>query len=151
MNPTTAILLAGGKGTRFRTGRTDKDAIKVMLPVNDRPVLEWNLRILRDQMNIRSVVMIVGSHKEVIQEYFGDGRKFGLEISYLESNPDSDLPTALMLAKDSVSGPFVLMLGDTTGSTWPNSRPTWRPWSHSPNRIIPRRSRKTTPSTSMTT
>ena len=112
MNPTTAILLAGGKGVRFRAGRTDRDAIKVMLPVNDRPVLEWNLKILRDQMNIRSVIMIVGSHKEVIQEYFGDGRNFGLEISYLESNPDSDLPTALLLAKDSVSGPFVLMLGD---------------------------------------
>lgn len=74
-----AILLAGGLGTRLRSVITDKP--KPMAPVGNVPFLELLCRELsRD--GIREFVFAVGYLGEQIEEYFGDGSRFGFQASY---------------------------------------------------------------------
>lgn len=105
-----AVILAGGKGSRIR--RRYKNVLKVMLPINGKPILQRNIEILRDQLNIRSILIIVGYKDEVIKKYFKDGKDFEVEIDYINSNPNDGIADALLLAKGKVGSPFVIILGD---------------------------------------
>ncbi|OSM00226.1 sugar phosphate nucleotidyltransferase [Magnetofaba australis] len=107
-----AVILAGGKGTRIRKDHPDKNAIKVMLPVNDRPLLEWIVRNLASALELERITLVVGFGKEIVRAHFGDGARFGVAIEYLEANPDDDLTGALKLAQPSADERFLLLLGD---------------------------------------
>jgi bifunctional UDP-N-acetylglucosamine pyrophosphorylase/glucosamine-1-phosphate N-acetyltransferase len=64
------------------------------------------------QMGVEDVYMIVGFKKELIQEYFGDGKDFGVHIKYvLQSNP-LGIAHAIGLTKELISEPFTVILGD---------------------------------------
>ncbi len=74
-----AILLAGGLGTRLRSVIADRP--KPMAPVGDVPFLELLCRELtRD--GITDLIFAVGYLGEQIEEYFGDGSRFGFRASY---------------------------------------------------------------------
>lgn len=105
-----AVILAGGMSSRIR--RKKRDALKVMLPIGGKSLLERNVEILRDQLNIHSIKMVVGYKKHVIEEHFRDGRNYGVEIEYLESDPHKGTADALLLAKNKVNGTFIVLLGD---------------------------------------
>lgn len=105
-----AIILAGGEGLRIRKRR--KDVLKVMLPIEAKPVLLRNIEILRDQLNISLVTIIVGYKDELIRQYFSNGNNFGVKIDYINSNTSYGIADALYLAKGKVKGPFVVLLGD---------------------------------------
>jgi NDP-mannose synthase len=79
------IVLAGGTGTRLRPYTTVLP--KPLMPVGDMPVLEILLRRLAAAGFIR-VNLAVGHLAELIEAYFGDGRRYGLELVYWrESQP----------------------------------------------------------------
>lgn len=67
LDQTTAVILAGGFGTRIK--HLLGDLPKPMAPVNDRPFLEWVVRWLAAQ-NIRRVVLSTGYMAEVIEKHF---------------------------------------------------------------------------------
>lgn len=81
--PNAAIIMAGGKGTRL--GDMTKTVPKPMLPVAGRPILE---RIILHLIShgISNIYISVNYLKEVIEDYFGDGKKLGCHIEYLEEN-----------------------------------------------------------------
>lgn len=80
-----AVILAGGKGTRLRPYTTTLP--KPLVPVGDRPILEIVLAQLR-AAGVRKVTMAVNHLADLIMAFFGDGRKFGLEIAYsMEDQP----------------------------------------------------------------
>jgi len=80
----TAIILAGGLGTRLRS--IVSEVPKPMAPINGKPFLYYLLELL-EKNHIRRVVLAVGYKKEIIIEYFGY-RFRSIEISYSkESNP----------------------------------------------------------------
>jgi NDP-sugar pyrophosphorylase family protein len=80
-----AIILAGGKGERLRPLTESKP--KCMVPVLGNPLLAFQLRWLKAH-GIENVVICCGYLHDVIQEYFGDGSRFGLKIDYLvETEP----------------------------------------------------------------
>jgi len=80
-----ALILAGGLGKRLRP-LTDR-LPKPMLTINGRPILEWQVEILKRQ-GVRRFVFLVGYKAEAIEEYFGDGSSLGIEIRYSrESEP----------------------------------------------------------------
>lgn len=80
-----ALFLAGGMGTRMKP-LTD-DIPKSMVPIMNKPLLERSMMNLI-KYGIRDIVLSVGHMSEYIQEYFGDGSKFGLNIEYVfESTP----------------------------------------------------------------
>ena len=87
--PVTAVVMAGGFGTRLRP--LTEDIPKPMLPVGGKPLLEHILGQMRDS-GVRHVNITTHYMPEKIVDYFGDGRQFGLEIDYV--NEDRPLGTA---------------------------------------------------------
>ena len=76
-----AIILAAGFGTRLRplTNNTPKP----LLPVGDRPLIQYNLMLLK-KYGITEVAINLHYHGEKIRETLGDGRKLGMQIVYSE-------------------------------------------------------------------
>jgi NDP-sugar pyrophosphorylase family protein len=75
-----AIILAGGKGERLRP--LTENIPKCMVPVLGNPLLAFQLKWLRAH-GIENVALCCGYLHEVIEEYFGDGRRHGVKIEYL--------------------------------------------------------------------
>lgn len=74
-----AMILAAGKGTRLRplTNRTPK----AMVPVDGRPLLEYNIELLRAH-GVREIAINLHAHADTITEHFGDGSRFGVSLTY---------------------------------------------------------------------
>lgn len=80
-----ALILAGGRGERLRPYTEDRP--KQMVPINGKPILEYQLEWLR-QEGVDHAVILCGYLHQVIMDYFGDGQKWGIHIDYsVEDNP----------------------------------------------------------------
>ncbi len=80
-----AVILVGGEGTRMRP--LTCNIPKPMLPVVNRPFLEHMIDYLKSY-GIDDVVLSMCYKPDVIQSYFGDGRDFGVTLSYaVEESP----------------------------------------------------------------
>ena len=80
-----ALILAGGKGERLRP-LTDT-VPKPMVPVCGKPILAHQIEWLRPA-GVTDVVFLAGYRWEVIKDYFGDGRGYGVRIQYsVEDSP----------------------------------------------------------------
>lgn len=103
-----AIVLAGGKGTRLAPYTATLP--KPLVPLGDMPILEILLRQLA-RVGLRHVTLTVNHLAALLEAYFGDGAKFGLEIDYtLEETP---LGTAGPLAGvGGLDNTFVVLNGD---------------------------------------
>jgi len=75
----TAIILAGGLGTRLRP--ITETIPKVMVDVDGKPFLEYKLEILK-KCGIKKIILCIGYLGEKVKDYFGDGKNFGLDINY---------------------------------------------------------------------
>lgn len=108
--PVTAIVLAGGLGTRLR--RAVGDRPKVLAPAAGRPFLDYVLAYLAGQ-GIEKVILSLGYLADQVLAFAADGRRWGLEIGY--SIEDSPLGTggALRLAARGLQTPFFALNGDT--------------------------------------
>lgn len=78
----TAVIQAGGKGTRLKSLTGDKIP-KPLLMLNGKPMIQWQIENLK-AWGISQIVIIIGHLGEKIREYFGDGAKLGVELSYIE-------------------------------------------------------------------
>ena len=79
------VLMAGGRGTRI--SKLFPDIPKPLIPIQGIPVLEREIISLRDQ-GFTDIVLTIGYMAEKIKEYFGDGSKLGVSISYfVEEKP----------------------------------------------------------------
>jgi len=99
------VLLAGGTGTRLRPYTTVLP--KPLMPVGDMPVLEILLRRLAAAGLVR-VNLAVGHLAELIEAYFGDGSRFGVELVYWRE--DEPLGTAGPIAQMGLDGDRVLVM-----------------------------------------
>lgn len=84
-----AIVMAGGFGVRLRP--LTSDTPKPMLPVGDRPLLEHIIAHLKG-CGVTDVRVTTHFMPEIIQQHFGDGKRFGVNIDYV--NEDEPLGTA---------------------------------------------------------
>lgn len=100
--------MAGGKGTRIAAVRSDLP--KPMIPVCGKPILEWQIENLKAS-GLTDIVLVIGHLGEVIKDYFGDGSRWDVTISYfIETQP---LGTAGALFRMSeLQEDFLLMSGD---------------------------------------
>ena len=78
-----AVIMAGGLGERLHP--LTRDLPKPMLPVGDQPLMEIIIQQL-EAAGIRQVNVAVHHESGKITEHFGDGRKFGVEITYLNEH-----------------------------------------------------------------
>jgi dTDP-glucose pyrophosphorylase len=106
--PVTAVVMAGGLGTRLRP-LTEK-LPKPMLPVGDRPVMERVLEQLQ-KVGISHVSITTHYKPEAIVEHFGDGHQFGMEIDYVNEKEPLGTAGALGLLKPP-EGPVLVINGD---------------------------------------
>jgi MurNAc alpha-1-phosphate uridylyltransferase len=105
------VILAGGLATRLLP--LTSDLPKSMLVINGRPFLEYQLELLKDY-EIKDVVLCLGYKGEQIRGYFGDGKKFGVNLSY-SFDGEKLLGTAGALKKAGklLDEKFFLMFGDS--------------------------------------
>lgn len=108
-NVKTAFILAGGKGTRMRPFTYEMP--KPLIPVQGRPLLQHILDLLR-KYEIRDIIISTGYMCDKIKEYFGNGSKFGLDITYVEEKEELGTAGALNLSKDLLKDTFVMFNGD---------------------------------------
>mgnify|MGYP006092795629 CR=1 FL=1 len=108
---TTAIILAGGLGTRLRS--VIPDLPKPMAPICGRPFIEYQLEYWIKQ-GINKFILSVGYKNKVISGYFGDNYK-GVEIDYVIENEPLGTGGAFLLASERIANneSFLLLNGDT--------------------------------------
>ena len=103
----TAVILAGGRGTRIAAYRNDVP--KPLLPVCGKPVLTHQIEALREE-GVRDILLVTGHMAEQIEACYGDGADFGVRIRYYrEPEP---LGTAGALFRLDLRGDFLLLNGD---------------------------------------
>ena len=105
-----AVILTGGLGTRLQPYTLFVP--KPMLPLGDKPLLEHSINWLKKN-NIKSVVLCVSYLRKNIQDYFEDGKDFGVEIEYAISNKPLATAGQLKTAEEFIDDTFVCMYGDS--------------------------------------
>lgn len=101
------VILAGGKGTRI--SKQFPDIPKPMIPIGNKPVLEHQIEHLC-RHGITEIIIITGYMSEVIENYFGNGSKYGIDIKYYKEI--SPLGTAGALPYLNIEEDFLLCSGD---------------------------------------
>ncbi len=106
---TTAVILAGGMGTRLRS--VVPDLPKPMAPVRNRPFLEYQMDYWIEQ-GVNQFIVSVGYMKEVIMNHFGASYR-GTLVTYVIENEPLGTGGGLLLAAQGLREPFLLLNGDT--------------------------------------
>jgi len=106
-----AIILCGGKGTRLRP--YTYSVPKPMLRLGKRPILEFVINTLKSN-GFRDIIITLGYRSDQIQQYFGDGSKFGVKIKYSVESEENPLNTAgsLLPLKSDLKESFLVVMGD---------------------------------------
>jgi len=103
-----AIILAGGKGTRLKPYTSVIP--KPLVPVGEKAILEILLLRLKAS-GVDEVYICLNHFAEIIQAFFGDGRKFGLKINYSLEDMPLGTVAPIKLIKD-LPEDFLVMNGD---------------------------------------
>ena len=111
--PRQAVILAGGRGTRMRPLTDDRP--KPMIEIGGRPFLAHIVDRLAEQ-GFERVEMLLGYLPDVIRDYFGDGRSFGVKIDYVVSDADDLTAKRLQLVEPRLDPSFLLLYCD---NYWP--------------------------------
>jgi len=107
--PTQAVILAGGRGTRLK--EITNTIPKPMVPFHGKPFLEYLIEYLKAQ-GIREFVILLGYLAEKVTDYFGDGAKWGVSITYDITAVENDTGARIALAKDKIASEFLLCYCD---------------------------------------
>lgn len=103
------FVLCGGEGTRLRPYTYMLP--KSMLPVGNKPILEYVVRNLMKN-GLRELIFTVGYKHEPIKEYFGSGKKFGVKIEYLVEEKPRNTAGSILPYKNKIDGDFAVVMGD---------------------------------------
>lgn len=111
--PTQAVILAGGRGTRLRPISDVRP--KPMVEIHGKPFLEYMIEMMRDQ-GFRRILLLLGYLPEVVQGYFGDGRRWGVAIDYSVTAFEDNTGRRVKLAERYLDPCFLLTYCD---NYWP--------------------------------
>ncbi len=105
------IILHGGHGTRLRP--LTHTGPKQLIPIANKPISQYVLESLRGA-GCKEIAIILGDiFPEKVKEFYGDGSKFGVKISYIEQDKPRGIAHAVALCEKFVDdSPFVVHLGD---------------------------------------
>jgi NDP-sugar pyrophosphorylase family protein len=105
-----AIILIGGLGTRLRPLTCHKP--KPLLPIANRPFLEYQFQLLRKH-GIKEAVLCVSYLSHEFENHFGSGKKWGMKLHYVhEKQPLGTGGAIRNAARFLDQGPVVIFNGD---------------------------------------
>lgn len=104
-----AVLLAAGEGIRLLPITATRP--KHLIQVGGKPILQFTLEAVKNA-GITEVTIITHYMGDAIRDYFKDGEKLGLDISYVEQKEILGTGNAAAVAEPYVDGNFVLIYGD---------------------------------------
>ena len=107
------VILAAGEGKRMHPLTYTQP--KVMLPIANKPVIEWNL-IHAKQAGITDFLIVVGYKDEQVRSYFRDGSKWDVHIEYINQGKPKGTGHAVSMVESFVDD-FLVLCGDTIFST----------------------------------
>ncbi|SMC23217.1 CBS domain-containing protein [Clostridium acidisoli DSM 12555] len=103
------LIMAGGLGTRLRP-LTD-DLPKPMVKVGDKPILQTIIEQFRSY-GFKNILISVNYKADIIENYFRDGRDFGVSIKYIRETKRLGTAGAIRLAKKYLRRSFFVINGD---------------------------------------
>jgi mannose-1-phosphate guanylyltransferase len=106
-----AAILAGGLGTRLQPYTFFIP--KPMLPLGNKPLLEYIIEWLKNEGGIDQIVVCVSYLHRTIEDYFEGGARFGVEIEYVRSERPLATAGQLKTAEKLLDEPFVCVYGDS--------------------------------------
>jgi histidinol-phosphate phosphatase family protein len=104
-----AAIVAGGKGTRLKD--VSGEIPKPMVPVGGKPVLEHQVELLQ-RWGASEIYILTGYLGHVIEDYFGNGDRFGLSIRYHRETEALGTAGCVAAIEGFVNAPFLLLYGD---------------------------------------
>ena len=107
--PNLVVIMAGGRGSRLSP--LTEDCPKPMLKVGDRPILQTIIEQLRAQ-GFRRFCLSLNYMADVVSDHFGDGERFGVEISYVHESEPKGTAGALSLLREKPEHPIIVLNGD---------------------------------------
>jgi D,D-heptose 1,7-bisphosphate phosphatase len=105
----TAVILAGGKGTRM--GDLAKDIPKPMLRIAGKPLLQYQIEWLK-HYGFTEVWLIINHLGDAISSYFGDGRDYGLQINYYREGQPLGTVGGIKALENKLKTDFLVLYGD---------------------------------------
>ena len=106
-----AVILAAGLGTRLQPYTFFIP--KPMLPLGNKPLLEYLVEWVKQLKNIDEVIICVSYLHRTIEDYFEDGGRFGIKISYARSERPLATAGQLKTAEKMLNGRFLCLYGDS--------------------------------------
>jgi len=105
------IILHGGHGTRLRP--LTHTGPKQLLPIANKPMSQFCLEAIVET-GIKEIAIIIGGiGSNKVKEYYGNGEKFGVKITYIEQDEPKGIAHAIKLCKEFVNDEkFLVFLGD---------------------------------------
>ncbi len=104
-----AMILAAGEGTRLRPLTLERP--KSMLPIAGKPLLEHIIDLLKYH-GIGEIAINLSYKPQAVIDHFGDGRRFGVEITYSLENPLLGTAGAVKKLQPYFDDTFVVVYGD---------------------------------------
>src|SRR5215207_7201414 len=102
-----AIIMAGGQGTRLRPLTSDQP--KPMIRIVNVPCMEHIVRLLKSH-GFTEIVVTLQFMPEEIQDYFGDGSDWGVDIGYSVEDTPASTAGSVKLAEEHLEGERVLVI-----------------------------------------
>jgi glucose-1-phosphate thymidylyltransferase len=105
------IILHGGAGTRLRP--LTFSGPKQLIPIANKPVSQYVLEDLRDS-GVKDIAVVLGEiYPELVREYYGDGGRFNVKITYIYQGKPLGIAHAVGLCEEFIGqDPFIVYLGD---------------------------------------
>lgn len=107
--PNIMVIMAGGRGTRL--GKDTEHCPKPLLPVGDKPMLEHIIERAKAE-GFNDFVLAIHYLGSMIENYFGDGSRWQIRISYINEKSPLGTAGALGLMEERPNAPFVVTNGD---------------------------------------
>lgn len=103
------VILAAGEGKRMHPLTFTRP--KVMLPIANKPILEWNL-INAIDAGIKEFIFVIGYKSEMVRNYFGKGEKWNIKIEYVNQGQALGTAHAIGMVEKFIEN-FIVLCGDT--------------------------------------
>ena len=104
-----AVIMAGGAGSRLRPLTCDRP--KPMVPVMNRPLMEYSVELLKEH-GVQEIKVTLQYQPEQIMEHFGAGQQFGVKFHYFIEERPLGTAGSVKNASERLDETFIVISGD---------------------------------------